>query len=55
VFSSDENSPSLQSMAGAGAAYSHDALGNVLVYEKKKKKNDGQDHLPICISEFPSF
>lgn len=25
-------------MAGAGAAYSHDALGNGLVYDKRKKK-----------------
>lgn len=42
-------------MAGAGAAYSHDALGNGLVYDRRKKKKDDQDHLPVHITELTAF
>lgn len=41
-------------MTGAGAACSHDALGNGLVYDKRKKKDD-QDHLPVHITEVTAF
>lgn len=51
----DENSLSSLNMARAGAVYSRDALGNGLVYEKRKKKKDSQDHLPVRITEFSAF
>lgn len=44
----------------AGVAYSHDALGNGIVYQKRgwvggAGNDSSENHLPACVAEFTAF